>query len=79
MLEDHGVEYEEAVEALRSVTHAERAGSRFPDVRRYIARGHTEDGRLLNVVFAEEADGTARIVTAYEPMGDKQRRRHGRR
>lgn len=79
MLDDHGVEFEEAVEALRSVDRIERAASPYVEQRRYVARGRSEDGRRLNVVFAAEADGTARIITAFEPQGDKQRRRHGSR
>lgn len=79
MLEKHGVEYEEAEEALLSVQTVERVRTTTPSERRYLARGRTVDGRRLNVVFAREPEGRARIITAYEPRTRRQRRRHGRR
>ncbi len=79
MLEKHGVEYEEAEEALLSVQTVERVRTATPSERRYLARGLTADGRRLNVIFAREAGDLARIVTAYEPRTRKQRRRHRHR
>jgi len=78
MLEKHGVEYEEAVEALLSVSQPERVASDHPNERRYLARGRTHAGRRLNVIYIEEPGQRARIITAYEPLGRKARRRHRR-
>jgi len=78
MLDKHGVEYEEAVEALLSVPQSERVASDDPNERRYLARGRTDAGRRLHVVYVEEPGRRARIITAYEPLGRKARRRHGR-
>ena len=72
-------DYDEAVEALLSAPHVERGRASCPSERRYMARGQTSSGRRLTVVFAREGDGWARIVTAYEPRGRKQTRRHRRR
>jgi uncharacterized DUF497 family protein len=79
MLDKHGVEYDEAVEALLSRGHVKRIRSDSPDERRYLAQGQTDEGRRLNVVFVRQWGGRARVVTAYEPRSRKQRQRHRRR
>ena len=79
LLDKHDVEFEEAVEALLSDSNPERVQSDSAHERRYLARGRTDSGRLLNVVFVRETGGGARVITAYEPTGRRQRRRHRRR
>jgi uncharacterized DUF497 family protein len=79
MLDDHGVEYEEAVEALQSAPGLQQATSGPSGQRRYEARGQTASGRRLQVIVAREPGGWMRIITAFEPHGQKQRRRHRRR
>ncbi|MBM3497073.1 MAG: hypothetical protein FJX74_00220 [Armatimonadetes bacterium] len=79
MADDHGVEYEEAVEALRSAPHLEQATSGPSGQRRYRACGLTSGGRRLEVIVARDQGGWMRIITAFEPRGQKQRRRHRRR
>jgi uncharacterized DUF497 family protein len=78
MLSKHGVEMDEAREALLSVRHADRARRGPEGEARYLAHRQTLDGRRLDVVFTPEPRGGARIITAYEPEGDSQRRRHRR-
>jgi len=79
MLQKHGVEFDEVVEVLAAVSGAHRVQGRSVDERRYMADGRTQSGRRLCVVFVREQGSRVRIITAYEPQGRKQRRRHGRR
>jgi len=71
----HGVEPEEAEEVVFG------AGSPYPLVQseeRYLVWGSTDDGRLLQVVFVIDEDGTVFVIHA-RLLTDKEKRRYHRR
>ncbi len=84
MLERHDVTVEEALEAAHSTLvflpgHPARAAG--PDgvmERRYILPGRTDEGRRLWVIVGYEGGGVARIITAYEATGSRNRALHRR-
>ena len=71
----HGVEPEEAEEVVFG------ARSPYPLVQseeRYLVWGSTDDGRLLQVVFVIDEDGTVFVIHA-RLLTDKEKRRYHRR
>ena len=76
MLEKHGVELEEALEAAESTHRHYRTHSRRPEDRRYVLAGKTSSGRRLWVAFDDEGNGCGRIVTAREAIGRRDIARH---
>lgn len=78
MIVKHDVDFEEATEAAESTDRHHRTYSNTAGERRHIVPGKTASGRRLWVVFADEGEGSGRIITAREATGSKERSRHKR-
>ena len=78
MIEEHGVEVEEALEAAESTDRHYRTYAGRPADRRYVLAGKTSGGRRLWVAFDDEGNGRGRIVTAREALGRNDVARHKR-
>lgn len=76
MLEKHGVDLEDAVDAAESTSRQTRTYSAESGENRYVIPGKTEAGRRLWVIFADEGGGTGRIITAYDPLSRRDAARH---
>jgi len=78
MLSKHSVTVEEALEAAESTARHYRTYAGRVGERRYLLPGKTAAGRRVWVVFVHEPDRRGRVITAFEPGGDKERSRHER-
>jgi uncharacterized DUF497 family protein len=76
MLEKHGVEQEEALEAAESTDRHQRSYEGAQGEKRYIIAGRTGAGRRLWVVFADSGGGHGDIITAREPLTRRSIARH---
>ncbi len=65
LLEKHGVEWHEVEEVMAQGLHPRR-GKKAHGEPRYNLVGRTTAGRELKVIFAWEAEGEARVVTAFD-------------
>jgi uncharacterized DUF497 family protein len=77
--QEHDVEWHEAEEVLLQNPPLRKTTPSAKGERRYYAVGRTDSGRLLCIILDREDAETVRVVTAYEPRGQKQRRRVKRR
>jgi uncharacterized DUF497 family protein len=78
MLSKHDVTPEEAIEAVESTRHFQRATDGPGGERRYLVAGKTADSRRLWVILADEGHGDGRIVTAREALGRREKSDHRR-
>ena len=78
MIVKHDVTPEEAAEAAQSTQQHYRTYSDGIGERRYVVAGKTSGGRRLWVVFTDEGDRRGRIITAFDPVNQKDRARHRR-
>ncbi len=76
MLDAHGVDLAEAIEAAESTPRQARTYGMRSGENRYVIPGKTSAGRRLWVVFADEGGGVGRIVTAYDPLGRRDATKH---
>lgn len=70
----HGVEPNEAEEALLAPDRVPYSGRTVPGERRYVAVGSTEAGRVLTVVYTRRGGGI-RVITA-RPASPREARYH---
>ena len=75
---EHGVEPEEAEDALLDPRRLSTAARRVTGERRFAAIGATEEGRILLVVFTVR-HGMVRVVTAHDASSRDKRRYRRRR
>lgn len=78
MLEKHGIEYEEALDAVASTNRYERTYTEDLEERRYLVPGKTEAGDRIWVVFSDEGGRRGRIITARPVGGSRDQSRHRR-
>lgn len=76
MLDKHGVDWEDALDAAESTDRHYRSYGDGSDGRRYIIPGKTIFGQRIWVVFSDEGGGLGRVITAYEPVGRRHVARH---
>lgn len=75
MWRKHGVCWWEALEAAEGA-YTHKRSIRGLGAGRFLIAGKTDAGRRLWVTFEDESGDVGRIITAREPSGEKEVRRH---